>query len=62
MIMETDKTLVDYYARRAAEYESIYQKPERQSDLSRLAEDLIGAFPGLDVQSVERGCQWSQGW
>jgi len=50
--MENDKTLVDYYARRAAEYEEIYLKPERQSDLRRLAECLSKAFPAFDVLEV----------
>lgn len=59
--METDKRLVDYYARRAAEYESIYQKPERQADLKRLAELLANAFAGLDVLEVACGTgYWTQ--
>ncbi len=31
-----DANLQEYYARRAAEYEAIYHKPERQADLPRL--------------------------
>lgn len=31
-----DDDLIDYYARRANEYDSIYSKPERQEDLARL--------------------------
>jgi demethylmenaquinone methyltransferase/2-methoxy-6-polyprenyl-1,4-benzoquinol methylase len=53
--MENDKTLLDYYARRAAEYEEIYLKPERQSDLRRLTEGLSEAFPALDVLEVACG-------
>ena len=29
-----------YYAKRAAEYEKIYHKPERQADLARLRDDV----------------------
>jgi SAM-dependent methyltransferase len=59
--MKPDKTLADYYARRATEYESIYQKPERQSDLSHLAEILSRAFSGLDVLEVACGTgYWTQ--
>lgn len=45
----------EYYARRAAEYEKIYLKPERQADLRRL-EGIVGkAFPGLRVLEVACG-------
>jgi SAM-dependent methyltransferase len=40
------ETLETYYARRAAEYEKIYHKPERQSDLARLRTDLPALFEG----------------
>lgn len=60
-MMETDKTLVSYYARRAAEYESIYQKPERQTDLRCLEAILGEAFPGLEVLEVACGTgYWTQ--
>ena len=60
-MMETDKTLVGYYACRAAEYEGIYQKAERQPDLNCLAEILADAFPGLDVLEVACGTgYWTQ--
>jgi len=49
-----DARLVDYYARRASEYESVYRKPERQADLALLSETLAGAFPGMDV--LEMAC------
>ena len=32
--------LIDYYSRRAQEYERIYHKPERQGDLIRLRDHL----------------------
>lgn len=35
--------LLGYYARRAAEYEAVYAKPERQADLARLG-DAVAAF------------------
>ena len=39
--MSSAATLVDYYAKRAAEYERIYEKAERQEDL-RLVGSRIG--------------------
>ena len=53
--MQAETKLADYYARRAAEYEDIYRKPERQPDLARLAEILADAFPGMDVLEVACG-------
>ena len=53
--MGTGTTMVEYYARRAAEYEDVYRKPERQSDLVRLTERLAAAFPGMDVLEVACG-------
>ena len=50
-----------YYARRAVEYEAIYAKPERQSDLARLALDLAEAFRGRTVVEVACGTgYWTQ--
>ena len=34
--MNVEEPMVRYYAERAAEYERIYQKPERQDDLREL--------------------------
>jgi SAM-dependent methyltransferase len=51
--MNTD--LVDYYARRAAEYEQVYDKPERQSDLRHLHAQCASIFPNLDVLEVACG-------
>src|SRR5262245_25100217 len=39
----SDPNLVVYYAARATEYEKVYERPERQADLSRLHE-IIPAF------------------
>jgi demethylmenaquinone methyltransferase/2-methoxy-6-polyprenyl-1,4-benzoquinol methylase len=44
-----------YYARRAAEYEKIYDKPERQADLARLREDLPAFFKGERVLEIACG-------
>jgi protein-L-isoaspartate O-methyltransferase len=43
-----------YYARRAAEYEKIYDKPERQADLARLRADLPPLFK--DERVLEIAC------
>src|SRR5262249_41919049 len=53
--MNTETAMIDYYARRAKEYERIYQKPERQADLARLRDCLEGAFVGLDVLEIACG-------
>ena len=44
-----------YYARRAAEYEKIYARPERQADLSRLIAAIEEASRGRDVLDVACG-------
>lgn len=53
--MVTDPVLIDYYARRAAEYEEIYEKPERQADLIVLKELVRGLFVGHHVLEVACG-------
>jgi SAM-dependent methyltransferase len=62
VIMEgTNSDLVTYYAERAREYEKIYDKPERQSDLLALNDILQGQFAGKDV--IELACgtgYWTQ--
>ena len=47
--------LVAYYARRADEYERIYQKPERQADLDTLRSRLRAFFADRDVLEVACG-------
>jgi demethylmenaquinone methyltransferase/2-methoxy-6-polyprenyl-1,4-benzoquinol methylase len=57
-----DRDLVDYYSRRAAEYERVYDKPERQPDLERLRRELPPRFAGRTV--LEIGCgtgYWTRG-
>jgi SAM-dependent methyltransferase len=44
-----------YYARRAAEYESIYAKPERQADLARMRKDIPALFAGERVLEIACG-------
>jgi len=54
--MLTIKTeLADYYAKRATEYERIYQKPERQEDLKQLQDVVANVFDGLDVLEIACG-------
>lgn len=43
-----------YYARRAAEYERIYAKPERQADLARMRADIPALF--RDERVLEIAC------
>ena len=49
------ESLETYYARRAAEYEKIYHKPERQTDLARLRSDLPALFDGERVLELACG-------
>jgi ubiquinone/menaquinone biosynthesis C-methylase UbiE len=49
------ETLETYYARRAAEYEKIYAKPERQADLARMRIDIPRLFVGKRVLEIACG-------
>ena len=51
-------TLASYYAQRAPEYERIYQKPERQADLSALRKFVADTFIGRSVLEVACGTGW----
>ncbi|AOV17035.1 methyltransferase [Acidihalobacter aeolianus] len=52
--------MLDYYARRAAEYERIYDKPERQRDLRLLRNVLSTTFAGEHLLEVACGTgYWS---
>jgi ubiquinone/menaquinone biosynthesis C-methylase UbiE len=53
--MSTDSTIISYYAQRAAEYERIYDKPERQADLARLRSLVQHLFTGRDVLEIACG-------
>jgi ubiquinone/menaquinone biosynthesis C-methylase UbiE len=48
-------SLAEYYARRAAEYERIYARPERQADLTRLRERIGAMFAGRRVLELACG-------
>ena len=50
--------LARYYAQRAPEYESIYQKPERQADLRELREFVAQTFAGRRVLEIACGTGW----
>jgi ubiquinone/menaquinone biosynthesis C-methylase UbiE len=47
--------LLDYYRRRAGEYEAIYAKPERQADLARLRETIPSRLAERRVLEVACG-------
>lgn len=47
--------MVDYYARRAAEYERIYEKSERQSELCELRQFIESTFAGQHVLEIACG-------
>jgi protein-L-isoaspartate O-methyltransferase len=47
--------LGDYYRERAAEYDAVYAKPERQEDLARLHDLLPGLVAGRRVLEVAAG-------
>jgi ubiquinone/menaquinone biosynthesis C-methylase UbiE len=50
-----------YYAQRAAEYDRIYDKPERQADLAELKRLLSLHFKGLNVLEIACGTgYWTQ--
>lgn len=53
--MTPEAAMVDYYARRAREYELIYEKPERQAELKVLRELLEKSFGGRQVLEVACG-------
>lgn len=56
-----NENMVDYYARRAAEYERIYRKPERQADLKTLAEQVKRLLARRDVLEIACGTgYWTQ--
>jgi ubiquinone/menaquinone biosynthesis C-methylase UbiE len=57
----TNASLIDYYAKRANEYEHIYQKPERQADLAVLRKLCAQALAGQTVLEIACGTgYWTQ--
>ena len=54
----TPESMAAYYARRAASYERIYAKPERQADLRALEAQVAQAFVGRRVLEIACGTGW----
>jgi demethylmenaquinone methyltransferase/2-methoxy-6-polyprenyl-1,4-benzoquinol methylase len=50
-----DQELVDYYRRRASEYEAIYALPERQADLATLRGTVAARLAGARVLEIACG-------
>jgi ubiquinone/menaquinone biosynthesis C-methylase UbiE len=60
-MQQTDVQLSQYYAVRAREYEQIYDKPERQSDLARLKDLIPRYFAARNVLEIACGTgYWTQ--
>lgn len=53
--MNIEASMVSYYAKRAAEYERIYRKPERQADLRQLGSMVERTFAGANVFELACG-------
>ena len=61
LLAQPDNGLVDYYRRRAAEYEAIYARPERQEDLSLLRKAIPEKLVGANVLEIACGTgYWTQ--
>lgn len=59
--MTAAPTMERYYSRRAAEYERIYEKPERQAELDWLRRRVPEVFAGRDVLEIACGTgYWTQ--
>ena len=59
--MPTKTSLIDYYAKRANEYERIYKKPERQADLAALRKLCAQSLAGHNVLEIACGTgYWTQ--
>lgn len=56
-----EAAMAAYYARRAAEYDLIFDKPERQDDLRALRSFVAETFEGRDVLEIACGTgYWTQ--
>ena len=53
-----DRRMARYYAERAAYYERVYHKPERQVDLRRMESELAAHFAGRRVLEIACGTGW----
>ncbi len=58
MVVDVVDGMRDYYARRAAYYERVYHKPERQADLRTMEAWLAGPFTGRRVLELACGTGW----
>ena len=54
----TAESMREYYARRAAYYERVYFKPERQADLRAMEAWLGTPFAGREVLEIACGTGW----
>ncbi|MBG6080166.1 class I SAM-dependent methyltransferase [Rubrivivax gelatinosus] len=50
--------MLDYYKRRAAYYERVYHRPERQADLRAMEASLAAPFAGRRVLEIACGTGW----
>jgi ubiquinone/menaquinone biosynthesis C-methylase UbiE len=53
--MSIETSMAGYYAERAAEYERIYHKPERQTELKQLRDFVENTFANTDVFELACG-------
>lgn len=53
-----DARLADYYRRRAAYYERVYHKPERQADLRAMEDWVARSLAGRRVLEIACGTGW----
>jgi len=58
MARGSDPTLVDYYSRRAREYDCIYERPERAEDLAALRRSVADWLRGRRVLEIACGTGW----
>lgn len=59
--MNLNKEQVQYYKKRASEYEEVYQKPERQSDLRQMEDYLSRRFVNQSILEIACGTgYWTQ--
>ena len=54
----TPQSMAAYYAQRAASYERVYAKPERQADLRAMEAQVAEAFVGHRVLEIACGTGW----
>jgi demethylmenaquinone methyltransferase/2-methoxy-6-polyprenyl-1,4-benzoquinol methylase len=54
----TPESMRAYYVQRAAHYERVYHKPERQADLRAMEAWIAGPFAGRRVLEVAAGTGW----